>query len=61
MIDYCVFYQKNCFMKNSYLIFYEKVFYIYKKIVLSKVDLTFERKFEYLWDFFNCASGQVDH
>ena len=41
-------------------ILYEKLFYIYKKIVLSKVELTFERKYEHLWDFFNCTSGQVD-
>ena len=37
------------------------MFYIYKKIVLSKVEINFERKCEYLWDFFNCTSGQVDH
>ena len=38
-------------MRNSSWIFYEKVLYIYKKIVLSKVELTFERKCEYLWGF----------
>ena len=52
---------ENCFIRNSWWIFYEKILYVYNKIVLSKVVLTCERKCDYLWDFLNCTSGQIDH
>ena len=46
-------------MRNSSWIFYEKGFFTYKKIVLSKVELTFERKCEYLWDFSIAQAGTL--
>ena len=36
------------------------VFYIYKKIVLSIVELNFERKCEDKWDFFNSIAQAIE-
>ena len=43
-------------------IFNEKVFFIYKAIVLSKVEqktFEIERKCEYLWDFLIAQAGKL--
>ena len=40
---------------------YRTFFIEYPFSITHKTEFTFERKCEYLWDFFNCTSGQVDH